>query len=77
MHDGQTTHTQIDEGREACSMHPLVPMRHPQKSTETGITFLTESHSLVQPIADRVAQNLEIIFKTFLTNQNSAHGIYE
>jgi len=31
----------------------------------------------VQPIADRVAQNLEMIFKTFSTNQNSAHGIYE
>jgi len=31
----------------------------------------------VQPIADRVALNLEIIFKTFPTNQNSAHGIYD
>jgi len=31
----------------------------------------------VQPIADMVAQNLEMIFKTFSTNQNSAHGIYE
>ena len=32
--------------------------------------------SLLQPIADRVAQNLEIIFTFFSTNQNSAHGIY-
>jgi len=31
----------------------------------------------VQPIADRVAQNLEIIGKTFPTKQNSAHGIYD
>jgi len=31
----------------------------------------------VQPIADRVALNLEIIFKTFSTNQNSAHFIYD
>ena len=30
----------------------------------------------VQPIADRVAQNFEIVPKTFPTNQNSAHGIY-
>jgi len=77
VHKVHTSVTLVYEGSEACSMHPLVPMRHPQKSTETGITFLTESRSLVQPIADRVAQNLEIIFKTFLTNQNSAHGIYE
>ena len=27
----------------------------------------------LQPIADRLAQNLEIVFKTFETNQNSAH----
>ena len=32
---------------------------------------------VIQPIADRVALNLEIIFKTFSTNQNSAHGIYD
>jgi len=31
----------------------------------------------VQPIADRVAQHLEIISKTFPTNQNSAHGSYD
>jgi len=30
---------------------------------------------IVQPTADRVALNLEIISKTFSTNQNSAHGI--
>jgi len=29
----------------------------------------------VQPIADRVAQNLEIISKTLATYQNSAHGM--
>ena len=35
-------------------------------------------HALyIQPIADRVAQNLEIISKTFPTNQNSAHGTYD
>ena len=31
----------------------------------------------VQPTADRVAQNLEIISKTLSTYQNSAHGIYD
>ena len=31
----------------------------------------------VQPVADRVAQHLEIIPKTFQTKQNSAHGIYD
>jgi len=34
-------------------------------------------HAYVQPIADRVAQHLEIISKTFPTNQDSAHGIYD
>jgi len=32
---------------------------------------------MVQPIADKVALNLEIIVDTFSTNQNSAYGIYE
>ena len=31
----------------------------------------------VQPIADRVELNLKIILKTFSTNQNYAHGIYD
>ena len=31
----------------------------------------------VQTIADRVALHLEIIYKTFPTNQNSTHGIYD
>ena len=31
----------------------------------------------IQPIADRVALNPEIVSKTFSTNQNSAHGIYD
>jgi len=31
----------------------------------------------VQPIADRVEQNLEITGKTFSTNQNSAQEIYD
>ena len=31
---------------------------------------------VLQPIADRVALNLEIIFQTFSTNHHSAHGIY-
>jgi len=39
--------------------------------------FNFESHLLLQPIADRVAQHLEIICKTFPTNQSSAHGIYD
>jgi len=29
----------------------------------------------VQPITDKVARDLEIIFKTLSTYQNSAHGI--
>jgi len=32
---------------------------------------------LVQPIADRVAQHLEIVSKTFPTHQNTAQGIYD
>jgi len=31
----------------------------------------------VQPIADRVPLNLEIILKTFSKNKNSAHGIHD
>jgi len=31
----------------------------------------------IQPIADRVAKNLEMISQTFPTEQNSAHGIHE
>jgi len=31
----------------------------------------------IQPIADRVALNLELYFKNLSTNQNSAHGIYD
>ena len=31
----------------------------------------------LRPIADRVANHLEIISKTFPTNQNSAHGMYD
>jgi len=31
----------------------------------------------IQQIADTVAKHLEIISKTFLTNQNSANGIYD
>ena len=31
----------------------------------------------VQPVADMVTQHLEIISKSFPTNQNSAHGIYD
>jgi len=33
-------------------------------------------YAYIQPLADRVALNFEIVFKTFSTNQNSAHGIY-
>jgi len=32
---------------------------------------------MIQPIADRVVQNLEIISDTFSTNQTSTHGIYD
>ena len=32
---------------------------------------------MLQPVADRVAKNLEMISKTFSTNQNSAHRIYD
>jgi len=38
-------------------------------------SVLSSDIVLVQPIADRVAQNLEIISKRFPTDQNSAHGI--
>ena len=31
----------------------------------------------IQPIADSVARNLEVISKTFSTHQTSANGIYD
>jgi len=34
-------------------------------------------HIFIQPIADRVEQNLAIISDTFSRNQNSANGIYD
>ena len=37
----------------------------------------THTASVIQPIADRVALNLEIISKKIPTNQNSDHGIYD
>ena len=37
--------------------------------------FLIYVYTYIQLIADRVALNLEIIFKTFSAHQNSAHGI--
>jgi len=44
----------------------------------THIYIYTHLHMLyIQSIADRVAQNLEITCKTFSTNQNSVHGIYD
>jgi len=45
--------------------HPMT-LRHP---------VFAKVSSTVQPIADRVAQNLESISQTFSTNQISAHGI--
>jgi len=43
-----------------------------------AIQSLTHTHTWeVQPIADRVAQNLEIISETFPTYPTSAHGIYD
>jgi len=48
------------------------------------LQWLIEAHHIavnpllyVQPIANRAAQHLEIISKTFPTNQNSAHEIYD
>jgi len=42
------------------------------------VYFLTcFSKTWFQPIADRVAQNLEIISNTLSTHQDSAHGIYD
>jgi len=40
--------------------------------------FVRSYHAtLLQPIANRVAQKLEIISKTFFMNQTSAYGIYD
>ena len=39
--------------------------------------FFNNTRTLIQLIADIVAQHLEIISKTFPMNQNSAHEIYE
>ena len=38
---------------------------------------MTMDSLYIQPIADRVAQNLEIISETFSTYQTSAHGTYD
>jgi len=48
---------------------------HSQKSARYWI--ILRGHVMLQLIADRVAKNLEIISKTFTTNQNSAHGLYD
>ena len=48
------------------------PSKTPLYSTVCPHTYI--SHQL-QPIADRVAQNLGFISNFFLTNQNSAHAI--
>jgi len=47
-----------------------------EMSLELTSTISNEDRVL-QPIADRVAQHLEIISKKFPTNQNSAHAIYD
>jgi len=47
------------------------------RSLLTEATPYLKYTSDIQPIADRVAQNLEIISKTFSSHQNSAHGIYD
>ena len=39
-------------------------------------SMMKRASSTLQPIADRVAQNFEIISITFSTNQNFAHGIH-
>ena len=41
------------------------------------ICIFISQYVYVQLIADSVAQNPKIISKTFLTNQKSAHGIYD
>jgi len=57
-----------------------------RKCTDDRVVCFTKCHGIrvqehicqyIQPIADRVAQNLEIIFLKISTNQNSAHGIYD
>jgi len=49
---------------------PLTPLCLSEKRKFTKYVY-------VQPIADRVAKNLEIISETFSTDQNSAHGIFD
>jgi len=49
---------------------------HPYIYIYIPIYIYDDECAMIQPIPDRVAQNLEIISKTFPTNQNSAHGIY-
>jgi len=41
----------------------------------SGPPVFKDRPHLVHPIADRVALSLEIVSKTFSTNQKSAHGI--
>ena len=50
-----------------------------RKSCYSRLHIQTRTHtaSVIQPIADRVALNLEIISKKIPTNQNSDHAIYD
>ena len=42
---------------------------------DTAYTKIINKKIVVQPIADRVAQNFEIISETLLATQNSTRGI--
>ena len=48
-----------------------------QECNRGSMHFDETFSTFVQPITDRVSQHLEIISKTFPTNQNSVHGIYD
>jgi len=59
--------------------HVWILAHRDRRDVESRATFAGRSGYMyvfvsMQPIADRVARNLEIIYKTFLTNHNSAHG---
>jgi len=59
-----------------CTM-PLMWMSHATHVRVMSHMWMLYISCHIQPIADRVPQHLEMISKTFPTNQNSAHGIYD
>jgi len=70
--------THICHGNSSTHWCIIVWLFSPLSHDNTSFFFEKKNTSIiVQPIVDWVARNLEIIFQSFSTNQNSIHGIYD